>query len=89
MRKLNHISEIFNDYDTFVIDLWGVMHNGISLNLKAMEVIENLKLIGGLGGIIGLDQNKNVVMPFNTKGMFRGYISEKGEPVVMIYGEQN
>ena len=43
MRKLNHISEIFNDYDTFVIDLWGVMHNGISLNLKAMEVIENLK----------------------------------------------
>jgi beta-aspartyl-peptidase (threonine type) len=42
-----------------------------------------------LGGIIGLDQNKNVVMPFNTKGMFRGYISEKGEPVVMIYGDQN
>ena len=43
MRKLNHLSEIFNDYDTFVIDLWGVMHNGISLNLKAMETIEHLK----------------------------------------------
>ncbi len=43
MRKLNHLSEILNDYDTFVIDLWGVMHNGISLNSKAMKAIENLE----------------------------------------------
>ena len=43
MRNLNHLSEIFNSYDTYIIDLWGVMHNGISLNPKAVEVIENLK----------------------------------------------
>ena len=43
MRKLNHLSKIFNDYDTFVIDLWGVMHNGVNLHLKAMETIEHLK----------------------------------------------
>ena len=43
MRNLNHLSEIFNFYDTYIIDLWGVMHNGISLNPKAVEVIENLK----------------------------------------------
>ena len=42
MKKLNHLSEIFQSYDTYVIDLWGVMHNGVSLNSKAMEVIENL-----------------------------------------------
>ena len=42
MRSLNHLSEIFNSYDTFVIDLWGVMHNGISLNSKAIEAIQNL-----------------------------------------------
>ena len=42
MRNLNHLSEIFQAYDTYVIDLWGVMHNGISLNQKALEVIENL-----------------------------------------------
>ncbi len=42
MRNLNHLSEIFNSYDTYIIDLWGVMHNGISLNPKAIEVIENL-----------------------------------------------
>ena len=42
MRNLNHLSEIFNNYDTYIIDLWGVMHNGISLNSKAIEVVENL-----------------------------------------------
>ena len=42
MKKLDHLSEIFKSYDTFVIDLWGVMHNGISLNKKACEAIEKL-----------------------------------------------
>ena len=42
MRDLNHLSEIFHSYDTYIIDLWGVMHNGISLNLNAIEAVENL-----------------------------------------------
>jgi HAD superfamily hydrolase (TIGR01459 family) len=42
LKKLEHLSEIYNSYDTFVIDLWGVIHDGIKLNLKAVEVIENL-----------------------------------------------
>ena len=42
MEKLNHIAEIYNSYDTFIIDLWGVMHNGVKLNPKAIEVVENL-----------------------------------------------
>ncbi|MFL2889889.1 MAG: TIGR01459 family HAD-type hydrolase [Pelagibacteraceae bacterium] len=43
MKKLDHLSKIYSDYDTFIIDLWGVMHNGIELNKRAVEVIENLK----------------------------------------------
>ena len=42
MRELNHLSEIFDNYDTFVIDLWGVIHNGVMLKPKAMEAIERL-----------------------------------------------
>lgn len=42
MKKLEHLSEIYSSYETFVIDLWGVIHNGIILNTKAIEVIENL-----------------------------------------------
>ncbi len=43
MKKIDHLSEIYNSYETFVIDLWGVMHNGIKLNDRAVEVIENLQ----------------------------------------------
>ena len=43
MRELKHLSEIFRTYDTFVIDLWGVMHNGIASNQKAIEAVDQLK----------------------------------------------
>ena len=42
MKKLNHLAEIYNFYDTFIVDLWGVMHNGVKLNPKAIEAAENL-----------------------------------------------
>jgi HAD superfamily hydrolase (TIGR01459 family) len=42
LKKLEHLSEICNSYDTFVIDLWGVMHNGISLHDKAIEAVDKL-----------------------------------------------
>ena len=42
MKKLEHLSEIYSSYDTFVIDLWGVMHNGIFLNDKAIEAADKL-----------------------------------------------
>ena len=43
MKELDHLSEIFNYYDTFVIDLWGVVHDGINLNKKAIETIDKLE----------------------------------------------
>jgi|TARA_B110000444_G_scaffold179439_1_gene168190 HAD superfamily hydrolase (TIGR01459 family) len=43
LKKLEHLSEIYSSYDIFVIDLWGVMHNGIKLNEKAIEAVDQLK----------------------------------------------
>ena len=43
MKELKHLSEVFKNYDTFVIDLWGVMHNGVVLNSKAVEAVDHLK----------------------------------------------
>ena len=43
MKELNHLSDIYKNYNTFVIDLWGVVHNGVTLNSKAIEAIEQLK----------------------------------------------
>jgi len=48
--------------------------------------IINEKLVekGGSGGLIALDKYGNVAMPFNSEGMFRGYVKpEKRE--VLIY----
>ena len=42
MRKLEHLSENYSSYDTFITDLWGVIHNGILLNSKAIEAIDEL-----------------------------------------------
>ena len=42
MKELQHLSEIYKNYDTFVIDLWGVMHNGLMLYSKAIETIDHL-----------------------------------------------
>ena len=42
MKKLSHLSEVYGLYDAFIIDLWGVMHNGINLNSGAVEAVENL-----------------------------------------------
>ena len=43
MRELSNLSDIYETYDTFVIDLWGVIHNGLALNQKAIEAIDQLK----------------------------------------------
>ena len=34
--------EIVNNFDIFYIDIWGVIHNGIKLNIDAVEVLSEL-----------------------------------------------
>lgn len=51
----------------------------------SQEVINEIETLGGSGGIIALDNNGNVAMPFNTTGMFRGTITENGEITVEIF----
>ena len=43
MRELSHLSEIYKKYDTFIIDLWGVIHNGVALYPEAIAAIEQLQ----------------------------------------------
>lgn len=40
---------------------------------------------GGEGGIIAMDRQGNVAMPFNSSGMYRGYMGEDGQPYVAIF----
>ena len=61
-------------------------YEGKSLKEAANTVImKKLEELGGTGGIIAIDKDGNIAMPFNTDGMYRGYIRENGETVVKIY----
>ncbi|MBW6497539.1 MAG: isoaspartyl peptidase/L-asparaginase [Bacteroidales bacterium] len=63
-----------------------MMYAGKSLEEAANEnVLQKLKEQGGNGGIIAVDRHGNVAMPFNTTGMFRGYIKSTGETEVNIF----
>ena len=41
--KLNNLSEIRDFYDVFLIDLWGVIHNGIAAFDNVIPVLQSLK----------------------------------------------
>ena len=44
-----------------------------------------MKQLGGTGGLIAIDKNGEIALPFNTNGMYRGYVDPKGKFVVEIY----
>ncbi len=46
---------------------------------------ERLLEIDGHGGVIAVDREGNIAMPFNTPGMYRGFVRENGDKKVMIY----
>lgn len=48
-------------------------------------VMKKLVKIGGEGGVIALDAKGNFAMPFNSEGMYRGYIKADGKPEILIY----
>jgi len=60
-------------------------YKGLSLDDAASETIEHLTSIGGEGGLIAVDSLGNIVLPFNSDGMYRGFISGQSEFRVDIY----
>lgn len=60
---------------------------GLSVGRAAERVIEKIGDLGGRGGLIALDRDGNFTTPFNSEGMYRGYIDDEGNAVVMIYKE--
>jgi L-asparaginase / beta-aspartyl-peptidase len=60
-------------------------HGGKSIENAASEALENARKIGGTGGLIAIDRRGNFTLPFNTSGMYRGWIGPEGEPQVFIY----
>ena len=61
-------------------------YKGLSLQDASKLVIQDkLTELGGTGGIIAVDNYGNMVMEFNTAGMYRAKMNAKGELTIGIY----
>jgi len=62
-------------------------HAGQALDRAAPAVISELGALGGSGGVVAVDRAGVLSLPFNTEGMYRGYVREDGIIHTAIYDE--
>ncbi len=56
-----------------------------TLDKASGDIIQDLSKIDARGGVIAIDKNANISMPFNTDGMIRGSFTNKSQLLVAIY----
>ncbi|HEU0207945.1 MAG TPA: isoaspartyl peptidase/L-asparaginase [Candidatus Udaeobacter sp.] len=60
-------------------------YQGMTLKQAAQTALDAVKELGGTGGLIAIDRNGDIALPFNTNGMYRGYLDPNGKIVIEIY----
>ena len=60
-------------------------YNHLSAQQASEQVLQQIQLLGGNGGVIVLDHEGNFALTFNTAGMYRGYITAGGKMQIDIY----
>ncbi len=63
-----------------------IEYKGMSVADAANELImKKVPALGGDGGLIAIDKQGRIAMPFNTAGMYRAAIKENGDMEIMIF----
>jgi beta-aspartyl-peptidase (threonine type) len=63
-----------------------VKYKGMPIEAAAAEVVHRkLKPAGGEAGVIALDAKGNFAAPYNTEGLYRGYVTRDGQKRVLLY----
>ena len=62
-----------------------IEYRGMKLQEAAQMALDAVEKLGGAGGLIAIDKNGEIALPFNTNGMYRGYVDPNGKFVVEIY----
>jgi L-asparaginase / beta-aspartyl-peptidase len=64
-------------------------YSGVSIQQAADDVVmKELVAQHGEGGVIAMDRKGNIATPFNSAGMYRGWVTSDGKITVKIYKEQ-
>jgi L-asparaginase / beta-aspartyl-peptidase len=61
-----------------------IKYAGLNLDEATEKTIIMIEDLGGYGGLIAVDKNGEISMPFNTKSMFRAYIKSSGEKEILF-----
>jgi L-asparaginase / beta-aspartyl-peptidase len=62
-------------------------HAGQSLQQAADAVVAALAVLRGRGGLVAVDRTGALALPFNTTGMYRGYVRADGSVHTAIWDE--
>lgn len=62
-------------------------YQDMSLADATATAMDKLGKRGGTGGLIAIDRDGNIALPFNTTGMFRGHLLPGAQPLVDIFRE--
>jgi beta-aspartyl-peptidase (threonine type) len=57
----------------------------LPLEQAVANVLGKMKALGGNGGVIAIDARGEIVLDFNTEGMFRGLRTSTGKKSAAIY----
>ena len=61
-------------------------YKGMSVQEAGDKMLhEELEKLGGAGGLIALDKDGNISMPFNTPGMFRAFHMSDGRKEILMF----
>lgn len=67
-----------------------IEYAGLSLAEASRRVVlDKLPPLGGRGGLIAVDAQGRIALPFNTEGMYRGWVRPGQAPVVAIYADED
>jgi beta-aspartyl-peptidase (threonine type) len=63
-------------------------YKGASLKDAAAATIAKVGALGGDGGVVAIDRQGNVAMPFNSAGMYRGFRLSTGVAGIEIFSDK-
>jgi L-asparaginase / beta-aspartyl-peptidase len=64
-----------------------MLERGMTLREASEKALMEAQKLGGTGGLIAVDKSGEIALPFNTSGMYRGYLASGGKFVIDIYRE--
>ena len=62
-----------------------IKYGGLSLGRACEATLDNIKTLGGRGGVIALSESGEIYTGFNTRGMFRGSVGAGLEPKIELF----